>query len=167
MGKMLAFLTILRKNINIIIIQICTSGPSSFTALQWSLSSSDPTFSAAWSKHLWGFGTLKRGKLKDFQGVKPRSHPFLITCFLHTQYFLVLLMLLLLPWSSFESPNQGGWQRCHLRPHPLCLLGVTSHLLNSAEKWIQHSCLAFRELSSSGSPGQMMAWLVSVQSVWF
>lgn len=35
----------------------------------------------------WRSALLKCGKLKDFQGAKPLSYSFLLTCLLHTQYF--------------------------------------------------------------------------------
>ena len=155
---MLAFLTILRKNINVIIIQICTLGPSPFTALQWSLSTSDRTFSAAWSKHLWGFGTLSCWSVESWKTSRAWSHGLILSlsrasCTHNT--FPILLILLLLLWSPSESPSQGRWQWCHLPP---CVTHHSqSRLFSGAQKWIQHSWLAFRQLSSTSSPGQMMA----------
>lgn len=35
----------------------------------------------------WHSALLKRGKLKDFQGTKPRSRPFHVRCLPHTLYF--------------------------------------------------------------------------------
>lgn len=172
MGKMLAFLTILRKNSNIIVIQICTLGPSSAVISEllrphiFSCVEQTPV-------GFWRSALLKCGKLKDFQGAKPRSHPFLITCFLHTQFFSssnITATSLIIFWVS----QPRGMTVVPPAPSPTvpprapCVTPqLQSHHLNGAQKWIQHSWLDLRELSTTGSPGQMVAWLVSVQPAWF
>lgn len=91
MGKMLAFLIILRKNISIIKIQICTLGARSFTTLQWCLSYLLRLQIFHCVKQtpvgFWHSAPLNCGNLKDFHGTKPQSYPSLISCLLHIEYF--------------------------------------------------------------------------------
>lgn len=106
MGRMLASLTILRKNINTIIIQMCTWGPRSFVALQWSLNNSGLSLSVARSKHLWGSGTLPCWSVESWKTFRMWSCGLILSLshasFTH-KAVPVLLMLLLLAWSSLVT----------------------------------------------------------------
>lgn len=176
MGKILAFLTILRKNIDIIIIiRLCTLRPSSFVASQSSRSSSDARFSVVWSKLLRVFGALPCRSVESWKTSSSQSHCLMLSLSYDSftgNTFPVFLRLLLLPWSSFGSLCQGGWQQCHLvtvvPPATLYLLDTLLHFnfscrLSSTElprSGFSHLWLALVEFSSTGSRGQKMAWLV-------
>lgn len=171
MGKMLAFLTILRNYINIKIIQIFTLGPHSLTALQWSLSSLNSVFSFARSRHLWCFGTLPCWSVESWKTSRVQSHGLVLSLshLLYTQYFHsspnITAASLIIFWLSHPrrvtvlalvSPPTMPPRApvLHLSCSPTSSVMTRSGF--SICGWL------FRDLPSTDSPGQMMAWLTQL-----